>query len=59
MAYYTFDGLLRIGCIFMPITEWELGFKEIGKNEDYTEEQIFMYGQFISMCLQHFKRNNK
>ena len=59
LAYYTFDGGLRIGCILMPITEWELGFEEIGKTNGYNDEQILMYGQFIKMCLEHFKRNNK
>jgi uncharacterized protein YjbI with pentapeptide repeats len=57
-AFYMFDGALRIGCLLMPITEWELGFKEIGEESGYTSEQILMYGQFISMCMQHFKRNN-
>ena len=57
-AYYTFDGALRIGCELMPVNEWALGFKEIGAKNNYTEEQILMYGQFINMCLEHFKRNN-
>lgn len=59
IAYYTFDGALRIGCIFMPITEWILGFNEIGKINKYNEEQILMYGQFINQCLEQFKRNSK
>jgi len=57
-AYYTSDGSLRIGCEVLPITEWALSYKEIGKKHDYTDEQILMYGQFINMCLDHFKRNN-
>ena len=57
-AHYTFDGALWIGCIQMPVTEWALAFKEIGAKEGYSEEQILMYGQFINMCLDHFKRNN-
>ena len=58
-AYYTFDGALRIGCMIMPVTEWALGFKEIGEREKYSEEQILMYGQLIAMCLEHFKRSNQ
>ena len=57
-AHYTFDGALRIGCLLMPVTEWALGFKEIGKKEGYSEEQIKMYGMFINMCLEHFKERN-
>jgi hypothetical protein len=53
-AFYTFDGRLSIGCISMSITEWSLSFKEIGAEEDYNQEQIEMYGNFIQMCLQHF-----
>lgn len=54
-AYYTFDGALRIGCIFMPISEWELGNEEIGKKNGYSPIQISMYGEFIKMCVKHFK----
>ena len=54
-AYYTFDGALRIGCHIMPITEWALGFEEIGTKEGYTSEEIQMYGNFIRGCLEHFK----
>jgi hypothetical protein len=59
VAYYTPDGTLRIGCIYMPVSEWELGFKEIGKDQRYTEEQILMYGLFIKQCVELFKRNTK
>ena len=58
-AFYTFDGSLRIGCVVLPIVEWKETFTEIGLREKYTEEQILMYGQFINMCFEHFKRNNK
>jgi hypothetical protein len=43
----------------MSVTEWILGFKEIGKENGYTNEQIILYGNFIEMCLNHFKRSNK
>lgn len=59
VAFYTFDGALRIGCVFMPITEWVLGYQEIGKSNGYTEEQIKMYGKFIEMCAEHFKQTAK
>jgi hypothetical protein len=55
VAYYTFDGSLRIGCICMPITEWAIGFEEIGKTNGYSEEQIEEYGYFINRCLEKFK----
>jgi hypothetical protein len=56
-AFYTFDGTLRIGCLVMPITEWALGFEEIGKKEGYTDLQIKAYGNFIKQCLEMFKES--
>ena len=56
-AYYTFDGSLRIGCIVLPITEWNETFKEIGVKERYSKEQILVYGQFIDMCYKKFLRD--
>ena len=58
-AYYTFDGSLRIGCMALPISEWEETFEVIGKKEKYNDEQILMYGNFIKICAEHFRRNNK
>jgi len=54
-AFFTLDGTLRIGCHAMPITEWKLGYNEIGKKEGYTKQQIAAYSHFIDMCLQVFK----
>jgi len=42
----------------MPITEWVLGYEEIGKKEGYSEMQIKMYGGFIKMCMEHFEAPN-
>jgi len=55
-AYFTFDGSLRIGCHVMPITEWTLGYEEIGKAEGYSAEQIFAYGSFIKICVELFEK---
>ncbi len=54
-AYYTKDGSLTIGCLLMPITEWVLGYEEIGKYNKYSEEEIKAYGCFIKKCLEVFK----
>ncbi len=54
-AYYTKDGTLTIGCEVMPITEWVLGYEEIGKYNKYSEEEIKAYGGFIKLCLEEFK----
>ena len=54
-AYFTFDGTLRIGCECMPITEWMLGYEQVGRKHGYTELQIEMYGAFIKQCHDAFK----
>jgi hypothetical protein len=54
-AFYTLDGSLRIGCLVMPIYEWEIGFKEIGQKHYYSSEEIMMYGNFIKSCVELFK----
>ncbi len=51
-AFFTLDGTLRIGCIAMPVSEWLLGFQEIGKKNEYTPQQIKAYGNFIKMCAE-------
>ena len=58
-AFYTLDGTLRIGCQVMPITEWSLGFEEIGKAYEYTPEQIKAYGGFIKICMDMFEGDAK
>jgi len=56
-AFFTLDGTLRIGCQVMPITEWVLGFEEIGKQEGYSSTQIKAYGNFIKMCMEMFEES--
>ena len=41
------DGNIRIGCENHSIAEWKKDYKEIGKNEKYTEEQIKEYYKYI------------
>ena len=55
VAYFTRDGSLRIGCLLMPISEWVLGFEEIGKKHDYTAIEIKAYGNFIKQCAELFE----
>jgi len=55
-AFYTLDGTLRIGCLVMPITEWVLGYEEIGKAQGYSDLQIIAYGEFIETCIKMFKK---
>lgn len=36
-------------------TQWVLGFEEIGIANNYSSEEIKMYGMFIKMCEAKFK----
>jgi hypothetical protein len=58
-VYYTFDGMLRIGCESHTIAKWVKEYKEIGNKNNYSPIQIEMYGQFIKMCAKHYKQNKK
>jgi len=58
-AYFTKDGTLRIGCHIMPVSEWILGYEEIGEKSGYTKLEINVYGDFIKSCLRLFEEWNK
>jgi hypothetical protein len=51
-AFYSLDDNLRIGCLYLPLTEWVNKFEEIGKREQYSDLQIKVYGSFIKMCAE-------
>jgi len=57
-AYFTIDGTIRIGCICMPISEWLLGYEEIGKKHSYSATEIRAYGNFIKNCAEIFEEMN-
>ena len=44
---YSCDGFIKIGCMEHPIEYWLNNFEEIGKDNDYTENEIKRYGGFI------------
>ncbi len=58
-AYYTFDGMLRIGCHFHKGETWLKDFKAVGIKEGYTPIQVRMYGCFIKTCAIHQKSLKK
>ena len=51
-AYCTGERLI-IGCLDKPLAEWASDFEAIGKQHNYTDLQIKMYGKFIEMCVEH------
>ena len=40
---------ITIGCKTYKTKNWVMNFEEVGKDEDYSNSQIKMYGQFINM----------
>jgi hypothetical protein len=49
-AYFMGNDEIVIGCHRHCINHWIEQFETIGKNENYTDKQIAMYGAFIKQC---------
>jgi len=54
-AYYTFDGMIRIGCEFHKVDTWLKDYRSIGEKNGYDKIEIEMYGKFIEMCAAHYQ----
>ena len=48
VSYWGYDAI-QIGCKKYTISEWQKHFREIGKAEGYSEEQIDEYGFYIDL----------
>ena len=48
---------IQIGCISKTFDEWKKEFKQIGKENNYTENQILEYYIYIKMCIEFIKNN--
>ena len=57
VSYWGYDAI-QIGCKKYTISEWQKHFREIGKAEDYSEEQIDEYGFYIDLIAKLHGRWN-
>ena len=57
VSYWGYDAI-QIGCKKYTISEWQKHFREIGKAEDYSEEQIDEYGSYIDLIAKLHGRWN-
>ena len=57
VSYWGYDAI-QIGCKKYTISEWQKHFREIGKAEDYSEEQIDEYGSYIDLIAKLHGRGN-
>jgi hypothetical protein len=57
VSYWGQDAI-QIGCRKYTISEWQKHFREIGKAEDYYEEQIDEYGFYIDLIAKLHGRWN-
>ena len=55
IAYATSAGIL-IGCKWHSVNHWLKNYKEIGRNSEYSEIQIEMYGAWIKIVAENLKR---
>lgn len=59
VSYWGYDAI-QIGYKKYTISEWQKHFREIGKAEGYSEEQIDEYGFYIDLIAKlHGRRNIK
>ena len=57
VLYWGYDAI-QIGCKKYTISEWQKHFREIGKAEGYSEEQIDEYGSYIDLIAKLHGRWN-
>ena len=55
--YYGLD-VIHIGCIRKTIAEWQEQYPEVGRENDYSDEQIREYGAYIQMIAELHKTWN-
>jgi NDP-sugar pyrophosphorylase family protein len=55
--YYGLD-IIHIGCIRKTIAEWQEQYPEVGRENDYSDEQIREYGAYIQMIAELHKTWN-
>ena len=53
LQYY--NNQLRIGCYEYPLAYWLIMYDTIGRENDYTEEQIREYKAYMDMLKQFYK----
>ena len=49
-AHYQFDGMIRVACEYYSVDHWVENYQAIGEANQYTDEQIEMYGEFFKWC---------
>lgn len=57
VSYWGYDAI-QIGCKKYTISEWQKHFREIGKAERYSDEQIDEYGNYIDLIAKLHGRWN-
>jgi len=52
---YSFNDLIKIGCEEHSIEYWLKNYRSIGKDANYSKDEIAIYGAFIKMCAKKSK----
>ena len=54
------DGcIVKIGCLEHPLGEWLENYREIGEHNNYSQEDIEVYGNFLRFIEDNFKKEKK
>ena len=56
--YVPWQRILKIECLEYPIDHWLKNYEEIGRNQEFTEQEIKQYGMFIRICAEEEERND-
>lgn len=51
--YFYKNHRMKIGCLDFPIETWVRQFKSIGRSNNYSDDEIQIYGDFIKLCSQY------
>lgn len=52
---YASDGHIKIGCQYMSIKDWMERYEQIGKENNYSEKEILVYGDWIKLVDRRLK----
>ena len=57
--YFTLNSKLTVGCITNTLSGWVKNYKQRGKAEGYTKQEIEFYGLVIKQCVKLQKQHDK
>jgi hypothetical protein len=57
-SLFYINGIIKIGCEKHVISKWMSDYKEIGKDNNYSEDEISEYYEYIKMISDLISKEN-